>query len=149
MQASPYYVLLSMRSILLNLLTSYLTADSEFLMQHITCDLILSLCTFSFTSRDGSSTMGSNETTEPTSLTIRILQEITDNFSEERALGQGAYGKVYKVKFTQSILVFLVVKYTRPPNKTIGNSLTLPQPSFICTKLITHYFFVFSCQFVV
>jgi hypothetical protein len=38
-------------------------------------------------------------TTEPTSLTIRVLEEITDNFSEERALGQGAYGKVYKVKF--------------------------------------------------
>ncbi|KAK1692621.1 hypothetical protein QYE76_009318 [Lolium multiflorum] len=40
--------------------------------------------------------MSTNGTREPTSLTIRVLQEITDNFSEERALGQGAYGKVYK-----------------------------------------------------
>ncbi|XP_047043160.1 receptor like protein kinase S.2-like [Lolium rigidum] len=30
------------------------------------------------------------------SLTIRGLQQITDNFSEERKIGQGAYGTVYK-----------------------------------------------------
>ncbi|XP_047042788.1 uncharacterized protein LOC124646765 [Lolium rigidum] len=45
---------------------------------------------------DSSSTMGSNGSTEPTSLTIQILGEITNNFSEKRALGRGAYGKVYK-----------------------------------------------------
>lgn len=39
---------------------------------------------------------GSNATTEPASLTISVLQRITDNFSKERALGQGAYGTVYK-----------------------------------------------------
>jgi hypothetical protein len=86
-------------------------------MQPIKFGLILSFSTFSFTSRDGSSTMGRNETTEPTSLTIRVLQEITDNFSEERALGQGAYGKVYMVRFTQSILVFLIVKYVCGPKQ--------------------------------
>uniref|UniRef100_A0ACD5ZKF4 Uncharacterized protein n=2 Tax=Avena sativa TaxID=4498 RepID=A0ACD5ZKF4_AVESA len=35
-------------------------------------------------------------TTEPACLTFGVLQEITDNFSEERVLGQGTYGKVYK-----------------------------------------------------
>uniref|UniRef100_R7W786 non-specific serine/threonine protein kinase n=1 Tax=Aegilops tauschii TaxID=37682 RepID=R7W786_AEGTA len=30
------------------------------------------------------------------SLTIRLLQQITDNFSEERKIGQGTYGTVYK-----------------------------------------------------
>uniref|UniRef100_A0ACD5W6E2 Uncharacterized protein n=1 Tax=Avena sativa TaxID=4498 RepID=A0ACD5W6E2_AVESA len=50
----------------------------------------------SSSSRDSSTTMGNYRSTEPTSLTIRILQEITHNFSEKRALGQGAYGKVYK-----------------------------------------------------
>uniref|UniRef100_A0A453AH44 Protein kinase domain-containing protein n=2 Tax=Aegilops tauschii subsp. strangulata TaxID=200361 RepID=A0A453AH44_AEGTS len=50
----------------------------------------------SLTSRDSWATIGSNGGTEPTNLTIRILQDITDNFSEERSLGQGAYGKVYK-----------------------------------------------------
>jgi hypothetical protein len=53
--------------------------------------------------------MSSNGSTEPTSLTIRILQEITDNFSEERALGQGAYGKVYRVRFLQGVLLFTAV----------------------------------------
>jgi hypothetical protein len=105
-----------MRSILLDPQTSYLSADTEFLMQPMTFDLILSLCTSNFTRRDGSS----NDTTEPTSLTIRVLQEITDNFSEERALGQGAYGKVYKVRFTQSILVFVVVKYLGPNQNNRG-----------------------------
>jgi hypothetical protein len=32
------------------------------------------------------------------SLTIRVLQEITDDFSEERKIGQGTYGKVYVVR---------------------------------------------------
>jgi hypothetical protein len=78
---------------MLNPLTRYLTADSEFYIS------------YDFTSRDSSSTMGSSEITEPTSLTFHVLQEITDNFSEERAVGQGAYGKVYKVRVTQSSLV--------------------------------------------
>ncbi|VAH01800.1 unnamed protein product [Triticum turgidum subsp. durum] len=29
-------------------------------------------------------------------LTMRVLQQITDNFSEKRKIGQGAYGTVYK-----------------------------------------------------
>ncbi|KAM0830595.1 hypothetical protein ACQ4PT_066096 [Festuca glaucescens] len=50
----------------------------------------------STSSRDGSCTMGTNGSTKPTSLTFRVLKEITDNFSEKSLLGQGAYGKVYK-----------------------------------------------------
>nr|ACS49628.1 protein kinase-3 [Oryza coarctata] len=33
---------------------------------------------------------------DPTDLTFRLLEEITDGFSEERKLGKGAYGTVYK-----------------------------------------------------
>uniref|UniRef100_A0ACD5TY95 Uncharacterized protein n=1 Tax=Avena sativa TaxID=4498 RepID=A0ACD5TY95_AVESA len=40
--------------------------------------------------------MGSNRSTEPASLTIGELRKMTDNFSKERVLGQGAYGKVFK-----------------------------------------------------
>ncbi|KAF6991104.1 hypothetical protein CFC21_008221 [Triticum aestivum] len=40
--------------------------------------------------------MGTNGATEPTSLTVSVLQKITDNFSKERTLGKGAYGKVFK-----------------------------------------------------
>ncbi|GJM95381.1 hypothetical protein PR202_ga12109 [Eleusine coracana subsp. coracana] len=35
---------------------------------------------------------------EPTQLTLQRLQDITDGFSEGRKLGQGAYGKVYRVR---------------------------------------------------
>ncbi|VAH25541.1 unnamed protein product [Triticum turgidum subsp. durum] len=52
--------------------------------------------TSSLTSRDSCATIGSNGGTQPTNLTFQILQNITDNFSEERSLGQGTFGKVYK-----------------------------------------------------
>ncbi|KAF7005045.1 hypothetical protein CFC21_020195 [Triticum aestivum] len=48
-----------------------------------------------YTSRD-SGERSHCEAMEPTSLPIRLLEKITDNFSEERLLGQGAYGKVYR-----------------------------------------------------
>nr|ACM17529.1 protein kinase domain containing protein-2 [Oryza australiensis] len=36
---------------------------------------------------------------DPTDITFRLLEEITDGFSEERKIGQGAYGTVYKGEF--------------------------------------------------
>ncbi|XP_015697973.1 serine/threonine-protein kinase TAO2-like [Oryza brachyantha] len=36
---------------------------------------------------------------DPKDITFRLLEEITDGFSEERKVGQGAYGTVYKGEF--------------------------------------------------
>uniref|UniRef100_A0ACD5V7B5 Uncharacterized protein n=1 Tax=Avena sativa TaxID=4498 RepID=A0ACD5V7B5_AVESA len=47
------------------------------------------------TSRDGDMATKLQKTTI---LTIGLLQELTDNFSDERKIGQGAYGKVYLVQ---------------------------------------------------
>lgn len=38
-------------------------------------------------------------TKEPTRLSFRILARITNNFSDERKIGEGGFGVVYKVKF--------------------------------------------------
>lgn len=35
---------------------------------------------------------------EPEHVTFQQLEEITDGFSEARKLGQGSYGKVYRVR---------------------------------------------------
>nr|WDY61369.1 WTK6-vWA [Triticum aestivum]WDY61370.1 WTK6-vWA [Triticum aestivum] len=40
----------------------------------------------------------SEKATEPTSLTIQVLKDITNNFAEERVIGRGAYGTVYMGK---------------------------------------------------
>jgi hypothetical protein len=58
-----------------------------------------------------------------TSLTIRVLQEITDDFSEERKIGQGAYGKVYKVRLT-ACLVNLSPMNLYAVNKIVCASLS-------------------------
>jgi hypothetical protein len=108
MQLSYCWQLCSSRPILTSQSLEYIAT-----FQLMWCSLLHVLVQYlypcSFTSRDNSTTMGSNKITEPTSLTIRILQEITDNFSEERAIGQGAYGKVYKVRFLQDLLLFWTV----------------------------------------
>lgn len=38
-------------------------------------------------------------TEEPTDLPFQILESITENFSEERKIGVGGFGEVFKVKF--------------------------------------------------
>jgi len=35
----------------------------------------------------------------PEDLPFQFIREITDDFSEERILGQGAFGVVYRVRF--------------------------------------------------
>ena len=37
---------------------------------------------------------------KPTDLRLALLENITDNFSKERQIGEGGFGMVYKVKFT-------------------------------------------------
>jgi hypothetical protein len=35
---------------------------------------------------------------DPTKLTLHLLEEITNEFSDERKVGEGAYGTVYRVR---------------------------------------------------
>lgn len=37
-------------------------------------------------------------------VTFQFLREITDDFSEEQKLGEGAFGVVYKVRFVYACL---------------------------------------------
>ncbi|XP_044952213.1 receptor like protein kinase S.2-like isoform X3 [Hordeum vulgare subsp. vulgare] len=46
-----------------------------------------------------------------TCLTIRVLQEITDNFSEKRKIGQGACGKVYRAELQNGKEIAVKVLY--------------------------------------
>lgn len=39
-----------------------------------------------------------SKTVEPTDLKHEFLKEITNNFSKEQILGQGAFGTVYRVR---------------------------------------------------
>ncbi|KAM0888625.1 hypothetical protein ACQ4PT_028210 [Festuca glaucescens] len=49
------------------------------------------------------------------SLTIRVLQEITDDFSDERKIGQGAYGKVYVAKLESGQDIAVKMLYNNTP----------------------------------
>ncbi|XP_037423871.1 uncharacterized protein LOC119288343 isoform X4 [Triticum dicoccoides] len=50
-----------------------------------------------------------------TSLTLRVLQEITDNFSEKRKIGQGTYGKVYVAELENGKEIAVKVLYNNMP----------------------------------
>jgi hypothetical protein len=39
-----------------------------------------------------------DQSPEPHNLSLKDLKEITNDFSDERLLGQGGFGKVYKVR---------------------------------------------------
>ncbi|XBI60650.1 hypothetical protein VPH35_041555 [Triticum aestivum] len=56
-----------------------------------------STSTSTSSSRDTATAERSNcQAMEPKNLTLTLLEKITNNFSKERLLGHGAYGKVYK-----------------------------------------------------
>jgi hypothetical protein len=38
-----------------------------------------------------------DESAEPTNLPLALLQHITENFADERQVGRGGFGVVYKV----------------------------------------------------
>lgn len=42
-------------------------------------------------------------TVEPINVQLAVLQDITKNFSDERKIGQGGFGIVYKVKLTVGV----------------------------------------------
>ena len=44
---------------------------------------------------------------------FQILREITDGFSEERKLGQGAFGVVYKVKLSRLAFSLWTNRYSQ------------------------------------
>ncbi|XP_044367574.1 putative receptor-like protein kinase At4g00960 [Triticum aestivum] len=50
-----------------------------------------------------------------TCLSIRVLQEITDNFSNERKIGQGAYGEVYVAEAENGENVAVKMLYNNMP----------------------------------
>ncbi|XP_037419463.1 cysteine-rich receptor-like protein kinase 10 [Triticum dicoccoides] len=50
-----------------------------------------------------------------TSLTVRVLQEITDNFSENRKIGQGVHGQVYVAKLENGEEIAVKVLYNNMP----------------------------------
>ena len=62
---------------------------------------------------------------EPERLTLQLLQEITDGFSEERKLGEGGYGVVFKVKIRATAYNFLLVKSIKYKHRLSGKHVLL------------------------
>jgi hypothetical protein len=53
----------------------------------------------------------SHETVEPGSIPLHELKQITDDFSEKRRIGRGAYGSVYMVRlYINNILNDMVMQ---------------------------------------
>lgn len=48
------------------------------------------------------------ESAEPTNLPLSLLQEITDNFSDDQQVGSGGFAMVYKVQITPCLYAFSV-----------------------------------------
>ena len=47
-----------------------------------------------------------NQSLNLQSLTLKHLREITNDFSDERLLGQGGFGRVYKVRLNPIFAIF-------------------------------------------
>lgn len=44
-----------------------------------------------------------HQSLQPRKLSLNLLKEITNDFSDERLLGQGGFGKVYKVRLNHIV----------------------------------------------
>ncbi|KAM0830591.1 hypothetical protein ACQ4PT_066094 [Festuca glaucescens] len=75
----------------------------------------LQLSSSSSTSNSSRDSDMASKLQKATSLTIRVLQEITDDFSEERKIGQGAYGKVYVAKLENGEDIAVKMLYNNTP----------------------------------
>ncbi|VAH13136.1 unnamed protein product [Triticum turgidum subsp. durum] len=75
----------------------------------------LQLSSSSSTSNSSKDSDMASKLQKATSLTIKVLQEITDDFSEDRKIGQGAYGKVYVAKFQNGENIAVKVLYNNTP----------------------------------
>ncbi|XP_047042787.1 probable serine/threonine-protein kinase At1g01540 [Lolium rigidum] len=75
----------------------------------------LQLSSSSSTSNSSRDSDMASKLQKATSLTIRVLQEITDDFSEERKIGQGAYGKVYMAKLENGEDIAVKMLYNNTP----------------------------------
>ena len=60
-------------------------------------------------------------------ISYQILREITDGFSEERKLGQGAFGVVYKVKLGRLAFSLWTNKYILNKSAQHNNASALKQ----------------------
>jgi hypothetical protein len=46
---------------------------------------------------------------EPISIPLALLQDITENFADERKIGQGGFGVVYKVIFLKTFILYIFI----------------------------------------
>ena len=46
---------------------------------------------------------------EPHNLPLKYLRNITNNFSDDRLLGEGGFGKVYKVRLNHILFILSII----------------------------------------